>query len=247
MVYLEPVGTGRSGRLTDRSDYRLDTYVTFLATFVEHLVERLHETRVYVLGHSHGGFVAQSYALAYPDRVAGLILYSTSPEAGPDFWSAAMAGIAAYPSQHPHEPEAAAVPASFQEAVTAVDDDTMSRAFAAALPVYFADFWSRREELEAFRRQIRMWGEPVGVQDPAPFDVRARLAELTMPTVVIVGRSDFICGPRWAAALAAGIPDVRVFTLEESGHFGHVEQPDEFAAATARVLLPASRGRSPRT
>jgi pimeloyl-ACP methyl ester carboxylesterase len=38
----------------------------------------LGQDRVHVLGHSHGGFVAQQYALDHPDRIAGLVLYDTS-------------------------------------------------------------------------------------------------------------------------------------------------------------------------
>src|SRR5690242_3020679 len=48
MVYLEPVGTGESGRLATADDYRLDTYVRFLAAVIDHLGQE----RVYLLGHS---------------------------------------------------------------------------------------------------------------------------------------------------------------------------------------------------
>lgn len=232
MVYVEPVGTGRSGRLARQADYGMAAYVRFLAAVVDHLGE----APVHLLGHSAGGFVAQAYALAHQDQVAGLVLYSTAPVAGPELWSEAMAALAAYPQRHPGVPEAAAVPAAFQRALGAPDDETMSSAFAAAIPVYFADFWSRREEFAPFAAGIRMSREAATASDPAPFDVRGRLGELTMPTVVVIGRHDFICGPRWGGLLAAGIPDARTSHLERSGHFGHVEEPEEFAAAVARIL-----------
>jgi pimeloyl-ACP methyl ester carboxylesterase len=232
MVYLEPVGTGESGRLATADDYLLDTYVRFLAAVVDHLGL----PRVYLLGHSHGGFVVLKYALEYPDRVAGLILYDTSAVTGPEFWAAAMAAVTAYPQRFPDNPEAAAIPAAFQQLETATDDDTVSRALAAALPIYFADFWSRQAEFAPFRAGIRAWVEPSGAQDPEPFDLRPRLAEIAAPTVVIVGRHDFISGPTWAAQLADGIPGAQLRVLARSGHFGHVEQPAEFADAAAQVL-----------
>lgn len=241
MVYPEPVGTGASGRPADPGDYRMATYVRFLAA----VVEDLGDEPVHLLGHSYGGFVAQTYALAHRDRVAGLILYSTSPESGPGFWAGAMAGLAAYPERYPDVPEAADIPAAFQRAVGAPDDDTMSREFAAAVPVYFADFWSRREEFAPFPAALRMAREPAVAQDPAPYDIRDRLGELTVPTVVIAGRQDFIGGPRWAMPLVEGIPGARLTVLEHSGHFGHVEQPAEFAAAAAAVAA-ASAGSDPR-
>ena len=62
LVYVEPIGTGNSGRLDDPSGYTLDRYVRQ----VDGLIEHLGQERTYVLGHSYGGFVAQRYALLYP-------------------------------------------------------------------------------------------------------------------------------------------------------------------------------------
>ncbi|WP_305788232.1 alpha/beta fold hydrolase [Symbioplanes lichenis] len=224
MVYPAPVGTGGSGPV---ADYHLATYVRFLAG----LIDGLGEDQVHLLGHSHGGFVTQQYALAHQERVAGLTLYSTSPYAGPDFWADGMRRLAAYPARHPDVPEAAEVPAAFQRALAARDDETITREFATALPVYFADFWSRRDAYEPFRAAVRMATAPATAPDPVVFDVRERLGELKVPTVVIAGRHDFLCAPGWTALLADGIPGAEVRWLEGSGHFGHVEQPEEFTEA----------------
>lgn len=222
MVYLEPVGTGDSGRL-DR--YGLSIYVSFLDAVVNDLAT----PQVYLLGHSHGGFVVQQYALDHPDRVAGLILYDTSPVTGPEFWESAMAGVTAYATVDPQ------VPAAFQRAVTATDDEAMSAGLREAVPVYFAEFPRRRTEFETFVAGIRAWHVP---QDSEPFDVRPRLGEITAPTVIIVGTHDFICGPRWAALLHHGIASSELVELKASGHFGHLEEPAEFADAAARLLQP---------
>jgi pimeloyl-ACP methyl ester carboxylesterase len=223
-VYLEPVGTGASGR---PADYHLDTYVRFLAALIDHLGP----DRVHLLGHSHGGFVAQRYALDHPDRIAGLVLYDTSPMTGPDFWAAAMAALQAYPQRYPDQPAAAGIPAAFQRALAAQDDDTRSAELRNALPVYFADFWARRPDFADLEIGLRAWVEPTSTEDPTPFDVRDRLREVTAPTVVIVGRHDFICGPRYAVLLHEGIPGSHLHVLEYSGHLGHLEQPAEFSRA----------------
>ncbi|MEH1165306.1 alpha/beta hydrolase [Micromonospora sp. CPCC 205539] len=232
MVYVEPVGTGASGRLENAADYRLDTYVRFLHAVVDHLGT----PRVYLLGHSHGGFVVQRYALAHPDRIAGLALYDTSPVTGAEFWAEAMAGLTAYPQRHPDRPEAAAIPAAFQQAVTATDDESLSAGLRTALPVYFADFWGHQAEFAPLQAAVRAWAAPAGAQDPTPFDVRSDLGEITVPAVVIVGAHDFICGPRWAEQLHAGLKDSRLVVLEHSGHFGHVEQTAEFTEAVVELL-----------
>jgi proline iminopeptidase len=235
MVYLEPVGTGASGRLTGPGGYRLDSYVRFFTA----LVDRLGQDRVHVLGHSHGGFVAQQYALDHPDRIAGLVLYDTSPMTGPQFWAAAMAALESYPQRYPDQPAAAGIPAAFQRALAAQDDDTRSSELRAALPVYLADFWARRPEFADLEAGLRGWVQPAEAQDPTTFDIRDRLGEITAPTVVVVGRHDFICGPRFAVVLHRGIAGSRLHVLEHSGHLGHIEQPAEFSRAVVAGLLHA--------
>ncbi|MDG4757579.1 alpha/beta hydrolase [Micromonospora sp. WMMD710] len=232
MVYVEPVGTGASGRLDNPDDYRLATYVRFLDAVVEHLGE----PRVYLLGHSHGGFVVQRYALDHPDRVAGLVLYDTSPVTGAEFWAEAMANLAAYPQRHPDRPEATDVPHAFERYGVAADDEALATALRAAIPVYFADFWGRQAEFAPLQAAVRVWMTPARSNDPTPFDVRDRLGEITAPAVVIVGAHDFICGPRYAEELHAGLKDSHLVVLEESGHFAHVEQPAEFTEAVVELL-----------
>jgi pimeloyl-ACP methyl ester carboxylesterase len=233
MVYLEPVGTGASGRL-EPSGYTMATYVRFLDALVGHL----EVPAVRLLGHSYGGFVAQRYALEHPDRVAGLALYDTSPVTGPEFWDAAMAGLFAYPARFPDVPAAADIPDAFQRAVSAPDDDTLRENLRAAIPAYFADFWGRRAEFEPMVAQVRAWAAPATAPDPEPFDVRDRLGEIAVPTVVLAGEHDFICGPRWARLIHQGVAGSELVVFENSGHFAHLEQPADFAKAVTGKLLP---------
>ena len=152
VVYPEPVGTGSSGR---PAAYGLGTYVHFLAALIDHLGE----PRVHLLGHSHGGFVAQRYALDHPDRLAGLVLCHTSPVTSPDWWATAMTGLTAYPDLYPDQPEAAWHPAAFQPALKAADDERVSVLMREALPAYFADFWTRRAEFADFLAGVRIPAE----------------------------------------------------------------------------------------
>jgi proline iminopeptidase len=103
--------------------------------------------------------------------------------------------------------------------------------------VVFADYWARRAEFRRFTENVRAWAAPASAQDPIPYDVTPRLGEISAPTAVVAGAHDFICGPRWARMPADGIPGARLTVLEDSGHFGHVEQPAEFAEAVVGALL----------
>ncbi|WP_436531830.1 alpha/beta fold hydrolase [Actinoplanes sp. HUAS TT8] len=223
MVYVEPLGTGDSGPVPDGGTY-VDTYAAMLFALVVHLgVER-----VSLLGHSHGGVVAQRFAVLHPERVAGLVLYSSTPVTDAVFWAAAAEQAAAHPRRFPDVPEAAEAAAVM--AGPAVDGDKSAR-LAAVLPIYFADFWGRRAEFEPLRDGIRAWDVPFASTE---VDLRADLPLITARTVVVTGRHDFICGPVWARMLHAGIAGSRLVILEDSGHFGHLEEPERFVEA----LLP---------
>jgi proline iminopeptidase len=135
-------------------------------------------------------------------------------------------------------PGAAAVPAAFQQAITAEYDEALSAALRAAIPVYLARLLGAAGGFPALHRQRGAWAAPASAQDPVPYDVAPRLSEISAPTAVVAGAHDFICGPRWARMLADGIPGARLTVPEDSGHFGHVEQPAEFAEAVVSALLP---------
>jgi pimeloyl-ACP methyl ester carboxylesterase len=110
-----------------------------------------------------------------------------------------------------------------------------SKTARALLPAYFADFRGRAGEFSEFARAVS--GSYIsGLDDdgvPDPIDDRALLGSVTVDTLVVVGRHDFLCGPRWAAELHERVPGARLAVLEHRGHFGHLEQPAEFARAVA--------------
>jgi 3-oxoadipate enol-lactonase len=65
-------------------------------------------------------------------------------------------------------------------------------------------------------------------------DVTGRLAEITAPTLVIVGEQDVDPGVTASVALAARIPGARFIALPDTGHLSALEQPDAFGAAVLR-------------
>jgi proline iminopeptidase len=238
VVYLEPFGTGNSGNLEDPDGYTIDNYVKV----VEGVRSYLGVNRIVLLGHSHGGFVAQAYALAHPDHLRGLILYDTSPSTGPEWQQDVEANLHWFE----REPWFAEASAALAAETSAKTDAESTQVFRRELPLYFADWTGRSREFEPLRSQLRVSVAPgrsgsdpsspaeVGVT-PA-FDVRSRLHELATPTLILVGSKDFVCSAKMAAVMHDGIPGSRLVTLAHSGHMGHLEQPRELVAAISDFL-----------
>ena len=101
VVYLEPLGTGKSGRLRSHPD----GYVrTLYADVIERLLDHLRVERVHLLGHSHGGFVAQRFGLDHPDRLTSLILYESAAATGPEHGAEAARQVNAFIARHAGNP-----------------------------------------------------------------------------------------------------------------------------------------------
>ncbi|MET7861028.1 alpha/beta hydrolase [Streptomyces sp. NPDC005318] len=232
MVYIEPVGTGASGRLTAPHDYTLATYTHFLHAVIEHLAL----PKITLIGHSHGGFVAQRYALDHPERLAALVLYDTSPMTGDEFWSAAVAALEQFVEPHiATRPEVAGYVDALTSRLDRLDDDATTAVLRTLLPAYLYDYWGREDEFAPARRTLRMYAAPA-LSDNSPFDFRDELSDITAATLVLAGDSDFICGPRWARILHRNIPDAELAILDETGHLAHLEHPVDFCAAVTGFL-----------
>lgn len=227
MVYIEPIGTGDSGRLADARGYTLDRY----ARHVDGLIEHLGLEKAYLLGHSHGGFVAQRYALQHPGRLAGLLLYDTSPTTTEDFYDDIGENLGRFAERHADEPWLADTMAAWQEVFAAsnLSDEHLTSILRRMLPVYFADYAGREHEFAPIVAQMRAFAEPGRVEEPAPFDARSERASIMVPTLIIVGRHDAICSPRWSRLLQEAIPGSELAVFERSGHFAHLEEPEAFS------------------
>lgn len=74
VVTYDQRGTGRTAHPAD-GDYSFRAYARDIEAIRRHLgVETIH-----LLGHSHGGILAMSYTAAFPERVASLQLFASSP------------------------------------------------------------------------------------------------------------------------------------------------------------------------
>ncbi|MEV8597827.1 alpha/beta fold hydrolase [Streptomyces sp. NPDC052012] len=84
--------------------------------------------------------------------------------------------------------------------------------------------------LDVFLRQDHIPLVPI-VRAFAREDRYPRLAEITVPTVVMVGSADRSTPPSHARRLTAGIPGARLVTVPDAGHMLNWENPDALVEA----------------
>ena len=196
-----------------------------LVNDIEGLRRSLGLSRVCVLGHSFGGFLALRYALAYPAHLAGLVLVGTAATIEVQDASAQAVRALAPP------PLVSAREHLWNGTLdgTIKTDAELRDAFQRALPIYY----HRRElapsalpdmvfRLAARRALTRGDALRYRVDD-------GRLGGITAPALVTVGRHDLITPMAASERLAAAIPNAALAVFQDSGHLPFAEEPARFA------------------
>lgn len=233
LVMINPRGTGGSDRPSDSRAYQIEDYVSD----VEELRQHLGLERVLLLGHSHGGIVAQAYAAEHPGRVRRLVLASTLARFGPESEAAMREGMDKRSNQPWYADAVAALEA--EQAGEFEGGKQLDDLLFRELPLYFAHYGAvEAGYLDTLRTEsvnadaLRLFNREIF----ETFDLRSRLPNITAPTLVITGEEDFICGPLCAAEICAGIPGARQVLVGDSGHYLFVEQPRDFHDEVAGFL-----------
>lgn len=195
------------------NDPETDGYsIADMAGDVASFLDTLGVENAIVLGHSMGGFIALHLALDRPDLVDRLILVGTSPAAG-----AALG--------HP-------LPMTAPEEWIA---DPVERTMANAPQGYAPGFFDGKEDL---LRQVaervrgnRITREGYNRQQAAisdTHDLRTRVSDIGVPTLVIHGDVDSLIPVRGGEVLQQLLPNARLVVYPGVGHYPHIENPEEF-------------------
>ncbi|MGH8991253.1 MAG: alpha/beta fold hydrolase [Acidimicrobiia bacterium] len=220
VVWFDQRHNGRSGRPG------LET-VTMeqLADDAAALAGGLGHRRFLVFGHSYGGFVAQELAIRHPERVAGVILVSTTP-------GQLGAGEPEDDDQGPPPPP------GLVEALSKLPttDAELADGVQGLLPFYLhrleADdvaplLDGTHYDVEAMIR---------GFEVLATWSAVDRLPGVTCPVLLVAGRHDVLTSFPQSHRIARHLPAAEVVVVEETGHFPWIEAPDVFFATVDRWL-----------
>lgn len=224
LVLVDHRGNGRSGRVDERT-YTIEQ----MADDLEALRHHLGLGQIAVLGHSFGGMVAQVFALRYPKSVSKLILSNTTPSA--DFWEEAQAV-----AEKTATPEQLKIlPALFEGTITSQQE--FDEWWATCMPLYFRN----PDEAIIADLEARMRGEVVVANymmanEIPNYDVRAALPTISVPTLIIAGRYDWVTPVSQSEVIAAGIPGSRLVIQENSGHMGFIEEQAGYLATVKEFL-----------
>jgi pimeloyl-ACP methyl ester carboxylesterase len=175
------------------------------------LIDALDLERVHLVGCSMGGFIAQAFAVSYPERLLSLTLFCTTPggENTTPVPPEVMRGILV-----------GSVPGASAE-----DLDALGK--AALHP----DTVANNPQAWEFLRQMRI-KEPHSAEELqrrqlgiAGFTVWDQLPLIRAPTLVATGEGDRLVPPENSRKLAQRIPGSELHLVPDGGHVFFIEQP----------------------
>lgn len=187
--------------------------IASVAGYLEAILDwrkQVQEPNLVWVGHSMGGAIALQAALDAPRTVAGLVLVGTG----------------AHLPVNPRILEMAAEPKSFRPLVEMI----VSWSASPASPERLLELARRR--MEETRPQVLQRDFLASDR----FDVRARLSEIRVPTLVVCGLDDRMAPEAMSRELAHRIQGASLEFILEAGHMLPLEQPEQVARAIERFL-----------
>jgi len=213
-ISLDLRGMGASS--VPKGPYLMET----LAADVAAVLDRLSIDRVWIAGHSLGGYVALAFARMFSERLAGLALVCSRLAADTPEVAAARYELA----------DRAESAASMEPVLEAFEPRLLAPETLAHRP----------EIVEAMRAIVRR-NDPRGaaamLRGMAVRDDASDIApDLDVPVIVIAGAADAALPLPQAQAVAAAFPRGRLVLCDHSGHLPMLEEPDRVTEALEALL-----------
>jgi len=215
-----------NGDSDGRSPYSHDQFVED----AEALRQKLGLGKIIIAGGSYGGYIAQEYALKYPENLVGMILRDTAPS-----------------NDYRHASKERAM----NSRLPGITEENLDRLFSghvrsneefksiygSILPLYRVQATEKdlQEHLDSicFRYETHNWAFS---KNQKTFNLVPRLSSIKVPTLILVGRHDWITPLEASMQLSQGISNSRLVIFERSGHSPQIEEREKFQSEVREFL-----------
>ncbi|MEX0784158.1 MAG: alpha/beta hydrolase [Dehalococcoidia bacterium] len=191
-----------------------------MAEDVAALMDSLGIAKAHVLGYSMGGYIAQSLALAHPEKIDRLILLSTAPDVD-GYGRAVVRSLMDVRRSNLSREQFVRVMAPWLYSPDLLDDPArLQRSILNGVNNPYA------QQDHAFLRQAAAILE---------WDIAGRHGDIKQQTLVACGTEDILVPPRNSERLLQAVPNATLKLLS-GGHVGMIEYANEYNAAFVEFL-----------
>lgn len=182
----------------------------FMADTVKGVLDKLNVKGCILVGHSMGGYVALAFAKKYNDVLKGLCLFHSSPN-----------------------PDTEEKKVNRDREIALIREDKLGLIASQAIPNIFAPDNVKRfaETIEEIKVNVEFADKDgiiaclEGMKQRE--DMNDFLLDYTKPLLLIVGKGDNLISWDVSESMIAKFKNAAVLVLENSGHIGFLEEPEE--------------------
>lgn len=189
------------------------------------LMDELGVEKAILVGNSAGGTVSMQVALQHPERVEALILVDAAVYAG--------GGAPSWSRPILKTPQMNHVGPLIARQLQAQGVEFIKTAWHDPSKITQDIFDGYQKPLQIANWDKALWQLTVASEESGLVE---RLAEITMPTLVITGDDDRIVPTEQSLRLADELPNAELKVIAQSGHLPHEEKPVEFMQAVTEFL-----------
>lgn len=176
--------------------------------------------QIIMAGGSYGGFISLEYATRYPRRVQALVLRDTAADSENERLARDNAISSTRVDIDTDKLD------RINAGLTRSDDD-LRECWREILPLYDFEYDPSVVERKVEETQYHYRTHNFAFAHNMPnYDIKSQLSKITAPTLVTVGRTDWIVPVSCSETLVRLIPDSRLAVFEKSGHSPQFDEPD---------------------
>ena len=192
------------------------------AADVDGLRQWIGAEKIVVAGGSYGGFIALEYAVRYPEHVSAIILRDTSADG-----SNLELAFENARNQDRVEIDWERFNRYWHGEVH--DDADLKQLWSELIPLYDYEYDPGKSaaavEAGIYRHEAHNW---CFQHNWGAYDLKAALPSVTVPTLVTVGRRDWVTPVSSSETIASLMPNAELVVFERSGHSPQVEERELF-------------------
>lgn len=192
------------------------------AADVDGLRQWIGAEKIVVAGGSYGGFIALEYAVRYPEHTSAIILRDTSADG-----SNLELAFENARNQDRVEIDWERFNRYWHGEVH--DDADLKQLWSELIPLYDYEYDAEKSaaavEAGIYRHEAHNW---CFQHNWGAYDLKADLPSVTVPTLVTVGRRDWVTPVSSSETIASLMPNAELVVFERSGHSPQVEERELF-------------------
>lgn len=186
--------------------------------------------KIVVAGGSYGGFISLEYAVRYPDHVTAIVLRDTSADGS-------NLQLAFENARQQTRIEINWPNFNRYWSGNVRDDAELKALWAELIPLYDFEYDEAKSTAAVDAGFYRHESHNACFQENFPiYDLKPQLPSITVPTLVTVGRGDWITPVSASETIARLIPGAELVIFEKSGHSPQTEEPEKFQRVMREFL-----------